>query len=54
MLNLFIKPFDNPFPDITLTFFDSSSNSILFDVSSFSLLSKSVFLTKLAISFFPC
>ena len=53
MLNLFIKPFDNPFPDITLTFFDSPSNSFLFDVTSFSLLSK-VFLMKLAISFFPC
>ena len=51
ILNLFIKSFVNPFVDIALTFFDSSFNSFLFDVTSFSLLSKSVLLTKLAISF---
>ena len=37
--------------DIALTFFDNSFNSFLFDAPSFSLLSKSVFFTKLAISF---
>ena len=37
--------------DIALTFFDNSFNSFLFDVPSFSLLSKSLFFTKLAISF---
>ena len=51
MLNLFIKSFVNHFVDIGLTFFYSSFNSFLFDVTSFSSLSKSVFLTKLAISF---
>ena len=39
-----------PLVDIALTFFDSSFNSFLFDVTSFSLLSKSVFFKKLAIS----
>ena len=48
---LFIKSFVKPFVDIALTFFDNSFNSFLFDVTSFSLLSKSVFFTKLAISF---
>ena len=41
VLNLFIKSFVNPFVDITLTFFDSPYDSFLFDVTSFSLLSKS-------------
>ena len=50
ILNLFIKSFVNPFVDIVWNFFDSSFNSFLFDVTSFSLLSKSVFFTKLAIS----
>ena len=50
MLNLFIKSFVNPFVDIALTFFDSSFNSFLFDVTFCSLISKSVFLKKLAIS----
>ena len=36
--------------DIPLAFFDSSFNSFLFDVTPFSLLSKSAFFTKLAIS----
>ena len=35
---------------MTLTFFYSSFNSILYDVRLFSLLSKSVFFMKLAIS----
>ena len=48
ILNLFIKSFVNPFVDIAWNFFDSSFNSFLFDVTSFSLLSKSVFFTKLA------
>ena len=48
MLNLFIKSFVNPFVDIALTFFDNSFNSFLFEVTFFSLLSKSVFFTKLA------
>ena len=39
ILNLFIKSFVNPFVDIALTFFDSSFNSFLFDVTTFSLLS---------------
>ena len=34
-LNLFIKSFVNPFVDISLTFFDSSFNSFLFDVTFF-------------------
>ena len=46
-----IKSFINPFVNITLTFYDSSFNSFLFDVTSFSLLSKSVFFAMLAISF---
>ena len=46
----FIKSFVNPFVDIALTFIDSSFNSFLFDVTSFSLLFKSVLFTKLAIS----
>ena len=50
ILNLFIKSFVNPFVDIVWNFFDSSFNSFLFDVTSFSLLSKSVFFTKLAIA----
>ena len=45
-------PFNMPqkfgFP---LTVFDSSFNPFLFNVKSFSLLSKCVFLTKLAISY---
>ena len=49
-LNLFIKSLANPFVDIALTFFHSSFNSFLFDVTAFSLLSKSVFFTKLPIS----
>ena len=32
---------DKPFVDIALTFFDSSFNSFLFDVTAFSLLLKS-------------
>ena len=51
ILNLFIKSFINPFVDIALTFIDGSFNSFLYDVTFFSLLSKSVFFTKLAISF---
>ena len=39
-----------PLVDIALTFFDSSFNPFLFDVTYFSLLSKSVFFKKLAIS----
>ena len=50
ILNIFIKSFVNPFVDIAWNFFDSSFNSFLFDVTSFSLLSKSVFFKKLAIS----
>ena len=42
--------FFNPCVDIALPFFDWSFNSFLFDVTSFSLLSKSVFFAKLAIS----
>ena len=55
ILNLCIKFFVNPFVDIALTFSDSSFNSfsistcfILFEVT---FLSKSVFFTKLTISF---
>ena len=55
ILNLFVKFFVYPFVDIALTFSDSSFNSfststcfILFEVT---FLSKSVFFTKLAISF---
>ena len=50
ILNLPVKSLVNPLVDIALTFFDSSFNSFLFDVTSFSLLSKSVFFKKLAIS----
>ena len=50
MLKLSIKSFVNPFVDIALTFFDSSFDSFLFDVISFSLLTKFVLFTKLAIS----
>ena len=46
---MFIKSFVNPFVDITLNFLVSSFYSFLFDVKSFSLLPKSVFLTSLAI-----
>ena len=52
MVNLCIKSFVNPFVDIALTLFDSSSDSFLLNVTSFSSLSKSVFLTKLALSLF--
>ena len=51
ILSLFVESFLNGFVDIALTFFDSSFNSFLFDVTSFSLLSKSVFFTILPISF---
>ena len=53
ILNLFLQSFVNTFFDIVLTFFNSSFTSFLFDVTSFSLLSKSAFLAKLAISFLP-
>ena len=33
MLNLFIKSFVNPFVDIALAFFDSSFNSLLFEIT---------------------
>ena len=52
MVNLCIKSFVNPFVDIALTLFDSSFDSFLLDVTSFSSLSKSVFFTKLALSLF--
>ena len=45
-----MKSFVNPFVDIASTFFDSSFNPFLFDGTSFSVLSKSVLFTKLAIS----
>ena len=51
ILNLFIESFVNPFVNIALIFFVSSFNSFLFDVTSFTLLSKPVLFTKLAISF---
>ena len=51
ILNLFIKSFVNHFIDIALTFFDSSFNSFLFDVTFFSLLSKSVFCKISSITF---
>ena len=55
MLNLFIKSFVNPFVDIALTFSSSSFNLFLLEVTFlfkfFSLLSNSVFFTKIAISF---
>ena len=44
-----MKSFVNPFVDIDLTFFDSSFNSFSFDVTFFSLLSKSVSFRKLEI-----
>ena len=47
--NFSIKFIVNPFIDVALTFFDSSSNSFLFDVTFFSWLSKSVIFTKLTI-----
>ena len=50
-ISLVIKSFVNPFVDIALAFFDSSFNSFLFDITSFRLLSKSAFFTKLTISF---
>ena len=50
ILILFIKSFVNPFVDIDLTFFDNLCNSFLFEVTAFSLFSKSVFLRKLTIS----
>ena len=50
MLYPFIKSFVNPSVDIAWAFFDSSFKFFLFDVKSFSLLSKSVFFTKLAVS----
>ena len=50
MLNLFVESFANLFVDIALTFLDNLFNSLLFNVVSFSLLSKSAFFTKLAIS----
>ena len=50
MLNLFVESFANLFVDIALTFLDNLFNSFLFNVVSFSLLSKSAFFTKLAIS----
>ena len=61
ILYLFIRSFVNPFVDTSLTFFDSSFNSfstntcfLLFEITFlfnfFSLLSKSVFSRKLAIS----
>ena len=45
-----MKSFVNPFVDVALTFFNSLFNLFLFDVTSFSLLSKPAFFTKLAIS----
>ena len=49
-LNLCIKSFDNPANNVALTFFDSSFNSFLFDVTFFILLSKSFVFTNIAIS----
>ena len=55
ILNLLIKSFVNPFVDIALTCFDTSFNAFLFEVTFlfkfFSLSPKSVFFTKLTISF---
>ena len=45
-----MKSFVSYFVDIVLTFFDSSFNSFLFDVTYIGLKSKCVFFTKLAIS----
>ena len=50
MLNLFVESFVNLFVDTALNFLDNLFNSFLFNVVSFSLLLKSVFLTILAIS----
>ena len=56
ILNLFIKSFVNHFVDIALTFFDSSFDSFLFEVTFlfkfFSSSTKSFLFVKLAISFF--
>ena len=41
ILNLSIKSFANHYVDIVLAFFDSSFNAFLFDVTAFSLVSKS-------------
>ena len=49
IFNLFITFFVNTFPDIAFTFFDHSFNSFLSEVIFFSLLSKFVVFTKLAI-----
>ena len=55
ILKLYVKSFVNYFADIALTFSDGFLNSFLFEVTFlfqfFSLISKSVFLTKLKISF---
>ena len=40
ILNFFIKSFVNPFVDIALTFFGSSFNSFLFEVTFFSFFIK--------------
>ena len=48
ILNLFIKSFVNHFVGIALTFSESSFNSFLFDVTSYILLTKCVFFTRLA------
>ena len=50
MLNLFVESFVNLFVDTALNFLDKLFNSFLFNVISFSLLSKSGFFTILAIS----
>ena len=50
MINLFIKSFVNHVVDIALTFLDNSFNSFIFDLTSLSFSSKSVFFTELAIS----
>ena len=52
ILSLFVKSFLKPLVDIALTFFENLYNSHLFDITSFNLLLKSVFFTKLAISIF--
>ena len=49
IMNLSIKSFVNSSAHVALTSFDSSFNSFLFDVTSFSLSSKSVLFTKLVI-----
>ena len=53
ILNLFIKSFVNTFVDIALVFFEILYNSFLFEVTFFILLSKSIYFTKLALSFLP-